>query len=115
MSPWLLTLSHLLNVKRSAVIQQVLLVICHNIPFNLILSLLMENIIKNMTNWVVSSCRYGEDQLAYGKGSKLVQIYMGESAHKSNLEFNLSPIRNLREVDLKTDVQVTYDIQSGRS
>jgi hypothetical protein len=40
---------------------------------------------------------------------------MGESAHKSNSEFNLSPIWNLGEVDLKTDVQVAYDIQLGRS
>jgi hypothetical protein len=63
-SPWLLILSHLLNVKRSAVIQEVLLVICDNIPFNLVLSPLKENIIKNMTNWVVSSWRHGEDQLA---------------------------------------------------
>jgi hypothetical protein len=39
-------LSHLLNVKRSAVIQEVLLVICHNIPFSLVLSPLMENIVK---------------------------------------------------------------------
>jgi hypothetical protein len=36
--------------------------------------------------------------------------YMGESAHKSNSEFNSSLIQNLGEVDLKTDVQVTYDI-----
>jgi hypothetical protein len=31
------------------------------------------------------------------------RIYMGESAHKSNSEFNSSPIQNPREVDLKTD------------
>jgi hypothetical protein len=37
---------------------------------------------------------------------------MGESAHKSNSEFNLSPIWNLGEVDLKTDAHVAYDIQS---
>jgi hypothetical protein len=29
------------------------------------------------------------------------RIYMGESAYKSNSEFNSSPIRNLREVGLK--------------
>jgi hypothetical protein len=40
---------------------------------------------------------------------------MGESAHKSNSEFNLSPIQNLGEVDVKTDVQLAYDIQSGHS
>jgi hypothetical protein len=40
---------------------------------------------------------------------------MGESAYKSNSEFNLSSIQNLGEVDLKSDVQVTYDIKSGRS
>jgi hypothetical protein len=43
------------------------------------------------------------------------QIYMGESAHKSNSEFNSSPIWNPGEVDFKTDVQVAYDIQSGCS
>jgi hypothetical protein len=43
------------------------------------------------------------------------QIYMRESGHKSNSEFNSSPIWNLGEVDLKTDAQVAYDIQSGRS
>jgi hypothetical protein len=72
MSPWLLILSHLLNVKRSAVIQEVLPVIYHNIPFNLVLSHLMENIIKNMTNWVMSSWGCGEDQLAHGEGSMIV-------------------------------------------
>jgi hypothetical protein len=40
---------------------------------------------------------------------------MGESAHKSNSEFNSSPIRNLGEVDLQTDAWVAYDIQSGHS
>jgi hypothetical protein len=76
-----------------------LLVICHNIPFNLVLSPLTENIIKNMTNWVVSSARCGEDQLAQGEGSKLVQIakFTWESRPTS-------PIRNPGEVDLKTDV-----------
>jgi hypothetical protein len=39
-------------------------VICHNIPFNLVLSCLMENIIKNTTNWVMSSWKCGEDQLS---------------------------------------------------
>jgi hypothetical protein len=34
----------------------------------------LENIIKNMTNWVVISWIYGEGQLAQGEGSKLVQI-----------------------------------------
>jgi hypothetical protein len=43
------------------------------------------------------------------------QIYMGESAHKSNLEFNSSPIQNLGEVDIKTEAQDAYDIQSGHS
>jgi hypothetical protein len=33
-----------------------------------------ENIIKNMTNWVVISWIHGEHQLAQGEGSKLVQI-----------------------------------------
>jgi hypothetical protein len=64
MSPWLLILSHLLIVKRSAAIQEVLLVIYHNIS----------SITKNMTNWAVSSWRYGEDQLIQGEGSKLIQI-----------------------------------------
>jgi hypothetical protein len=39
------------------------------------------------------------------------QIYMGESAHKYNSEFNSSPIRNPGEVDLKTDAQVAYDVR----
>jgi hypothetical protein len=39
------------------------------------------------------------------------RIYMGESAHKSNSEFNSSPIKNSREVDFETDAQITYDIQ----
>jgi hypothetical protein len=43
------------------------------------------------------------------------RIYMGESAHKSNSEFNSSPIQNLGEVDLKIDAQVAYDIKSGHS
>jgi hypothetical protein len=43
------------------------------------------------------------------------RIYKGESAHKSNSEFNSSPIQNLGEVDLKTDAQVAYDIQSVHS
>jgi hypothetical protein len=43
------------------------------------------------------------------------QIYMRESAHKANSEFNSSPNRNPGEVDLKTDAQVAYDIQLGRS
>jgi hypothetical protein len=34
---------------------------------------------------------------------------------KSNSKFNSSPIQNLEVVHLKTDVQVAYDIQSGRS
>jgi hypothetical protein len=55
-------------------IQEVLLVICHNISFNLVLSPLTKNIIKNMANWVVSSWRCGEDQLAQGEASKLIQI-----------------------------------------
>jgi hypothetical protein len=38
------------------------------------------------------------------------QIYMRDSAHKSNSEFNSSPIRNPGEVDLKTDVQIAYNI-----
>jgi hypothetical protein len=33
-----------------------------------------ENIIKNMTNWVVISWICGKDQVARGEGSKLVQI-----------------------------------------
>jgi hypothetical protein len=33
------------------------------------------------------------------------RIHLGESAHKSNSEFNSSPIRNPREVDLKTDAR----------
>jgi hypothetical protein len=40
---------------------------------------------------------------------------MGESAYKSNSEFNSSSIQNLGEVDLKSDAQVTYDIKSRRS
>jgi hypothetical protein len=43
------------------------------------------------------------------------QIYMGESAHKSNSEFKSSPTQNPGEDDLKTDAQVAYDIQSGHS
>jgi hypothetical protein len=43
------------------------------------------------------------------------QIYMGELAHMSNSELNSSPIWNPREVNLKTDVHVAYDIQSGCS
>jgi hypothetical protein len=43
------------------------------------------------------------------------RIYMEESAHRSNSEFNSSPIRNPGEVYLKTDAQVAYDIQSGHS
>jgi hypothetical protein len=43
------------------------------------------------------------------------QIYIGETAHNSNSEFNSSPIRNPGEVDLKTNAQVAYDIQSGCS
>jgi hypothetical protein len=43
------------------------------------------------------------------------RIYMRESAHKSNSEFNSSPIWNLGEVDLQIDAQVAYDIQSGCS
>jgi hypothetical protein len=43
------------------------------------------------------------------------RIYMGESAHKSNSEFNSSPIRNPGEVDFKTYAQVAYDIQSVHS
>jgi hypothetical protein len=43
------------------------------------------------------------------------QIYMEESAHKSNSEFNSRPIRNPGEVNLKTDAQVAYNIQSGHS
>jgi Zn-finger nucleic acid-binding protein len=39
------------------------------------------------------------------------RIYIGESAHKSNSEFNLCPIRNLGEVGIRTDAQVAYDIQ----
>jgi hypothetical protein len=53
-----------------------------------------------------------------GKGLQTCQncqIYMGESAHKSNSEFNSSPIRNPGEVDVKTDAQVAYDILSERS
>jgi hypothetical protein len=118
MSPWLQILSHLLNVKRSAVIQQVLLVICHNIPFNSVPSPLTENITKNMTSWVVSLWRCGEDQLAQGEGSKPFQIaqFTWESQpHKSNSGFNSSPICNLGEVDLKADSQVAYNVQSGHS
>jgi hypothetical protein len=40
---------------------------------------------------------------------------MGELAHKFNSEFNSCPIQTLGEVDLKTDAQVAYDIQSGHS
>jgi hypothetical protein len=40
---------------------------------------------------------------------------MGESAHKSNFEFNSSSIQNPGEVDFKIDAQVIYDIQSGHS
>jgi hypothetical protein len=43
------------------------------------------------------------------------KIYMGESAHKSDSEFNSSKIWNPGKVDLKTDAHVTYDIQSGCS
>jgi hypothetical protein len=43
------------------------------------------------------------------------RIYMGESVHKSNLEFISSSIQNPGEDDLKTDAQIAYDIQSGRS
>jgi hypothetical protein len=43
------------------------------------------------------------------------QIYMGELVHKSNSEFNSSPIQNSGEADLKTDAQVAYNIQSGSS
>jgi hypothetical protein len=42
-------------------------------------------------------------------------IYMAESAHKSNSGFNSSPIWNPGEVDLKTDSQVAYNVQSGHS
>jgi hypothetical protein len=40
---------------------------------------------------------------------------MGESAHKSNLEFSSSPVQNPRVGHIKTDIQVTYDIKSGCS
>jgi hypothetical protein len=33
-----------------------------------------QNIIHNMTNWVVSSWTCGEDQLVQGEGSRLIQI-----------------------------------------
>jgi hypothetical protein len=35
--------------------------------------------------------------------------------HKSNLEFSLSPVWNPGACHIKTDVQVAYDKQSGRS
>jgi hypothetical protein len=57
-------------------------------------------------------------QTSMGRGLKTCpncRIYMGESAHKSNSEFNSSPIRNPGEDDLKTDAQGAYDIQSGSS
>jgi hypothetical protein len=38
------------------------------------------------------------------------RIYKGESAHKFNSEFNLSPIQNPGEAVVKTDAQVAYDI-----
>jgi hypothetical protein len=43
------------------------------------------------------------------------QNYIGESTHKSNSEFSSSPVRNPGADHMKTDVQVAYDIQSGRS
>jgi hypothetical protein len=43
------------------------------------------------------------------------QIYMGDSTHKSNSEFNSSPDWNPGEFNLKTDAQVAYDIQPGHS
>jgi hypothetical protein len=63
-------------------------------------------IIKNTRNWVVISWICGEDQLAQGEGSKLI--------HLPNLHGRVSPIRNPGEVNLKTDVHVTYDMQSWR-
>jgi hypothetical protein len=38
-------------------------------------------------------------------------IYMGESAHKSNLEFSSSPVQNLGASHIKIDAHITYDIQ----
>jgi hypothetical protein len=69
-----------------------------------------ENIIKDLTNWVVISWICGQDQIAQGEDSKLVQI--AKSMWESQ---PTSPIRNPGEVNLKTDAQLAYDIQSGRS
>jgi hypothetical protein len=77
-----------------------------------------ENIIKNMTNWVVISWICGKDQLARGEGSKVVQI--AEFTWGSH---PTSPIRNSIRVQygipveayLKTDAHVAYDIQSWHS
>jgi hypothetical protein len=57
-----------------------------------------ENIMKNMTNWVVISWIYGEDQLAHREGSKLVQLddFTWESQPTS-------PIQN--------SIQVQFEIQ----
>jgi hypothetical protein len=52
-----------------------------------------ENIIKNMTNWVMISWICAEDQLAQGESSKLVQI--DEFTWESQ---PTSPIRNLIRV-----------------
>jgi hypothetical protein len=43
------------------------------------------------------------------------QIYMGESADKSNSEFSSSPVWNPGVGHMKADAQVVYDIQLGRS
>jgi hypothetical protein len=40
---------------------------------------------------------------------------MGDIAHKTNSEFSSSPVQNPEVSHIKTHVQVTYNIQSGRS
>jgi hypothetical protein len=73
-----------------------------------------------MTNWVVISwiLDMWRRPPSIGRGIQTCpnyRIYMRESAHKSNSEFNSSPIQNPGEVDLKSDAQVAYNIQSGNS
>jgi hypothetical protein len=82
MSPWPLIMSHLLNVKRSAVIQEVFLVICHNIPFNLVLSPLTEKYYKEYDKLGCELMEIWRRPASTGGGIQTCpncQIYMGES------------------------------------
>jgi hypothetical protein len=72
-----------------------------------------ENIMKNMTNLGCDLMDMWRRPASTGTRIQTCpncRIYMGELAHKSNSEFNSSPIQNLGEADLKTEALVAHDI-----